>query len=142
MKKGVFYNGQFTAICWTAYFRWKAKNVKKKQISMRLLWKLIKCYTDDFKNKKMFFLTLLDSMTFLQKYFENFCPKFQIFFSKSVHCTLYNRNFYLKLWSVQYTLFEEKIWNFWPKFLKYFWRKLIESRSVRKSIFLFLKSSV
>ena len=32
--------------------------------------------------------------------------------------------------------------KFWPKFSKYFWRKLNESRTVRKNIFLFVKPSV
>ena len=35
-----------------------------------------KYYTDGFKNKKMFFLTLLDSFSFRQKYFENFDQNF------------------------------------------------------------------
>ena len=71
---------------------------------MRLFGESIKCYTDDFKNKKMFFLTLLHSITFLQKYFKNFGQKFQIFFSNFVHWTLnrtLGRNFCCKVYSVQ-----------------------------------------
>ena len=46
---------------------------------MRILWKSIKCYTDDFKTKKLFFHTPLDSINFLQKFFEHFGHKFKIF---------------------------------------------------------------
>ena len=73
---------------------------------MRLIWESIKCYTDDFQNKKMFFLTHLDSINFLQKYFENFGQKFEIFSSNFVHCTLYNRNFC-------------KVYKIWGKNLKF-----------------------
>ena len=84
-EKGVFYNGQFTAICWTAYFRWKTKNVKKKTVSVRLLWESIKCYTDDFKNNKMFFLILLDSINFLPKNLKFWTKIFEIFFGGSLN---------------------------------------------------------
>ena len=136
-----FYNGQFTAICWTAYFRWKPKNVKKKTVSMRLLWESIKCYTDDFKNKKMLFRTLLDSINFLQKYFENFGPIFWILrFLLYTFCT---RSVYLKHpFSNLYRMCTKKILKF-KKIDKNF-RNILEevNWSVRKNIFLFLKSSV
>ena len=88
-EKDVFYNGQFTAIVEQLISGEKQK-MSKKTVFMRLLWESIKCYTDDFKNKKMFFLTLLDSINFLQKYFENFGQKFQIFFSNFIHWAVYH----------------------------------------------------
>ena len=53
-----------------------------------------------------------------------------------------------KLWFLQHpdyiqcTMDSSKISKFWPKFSKYFWMKLTESKSTRKNIFLFFKSSV
>ena len=40
------------------------KRMSKKVGSMRILRKSKKCYADDFKNKKIFFLTLLDYFSF------------------------------------------------------------------------------
>ena len=51
------------------------KNVNKV-ISIAVLTKSIKCYTDCFKDKKIFFRSVLDSINYLQKYFENFGLKF------------------------------------------------------------------
>ena len=83
-----------------------------KTVSMRLLWESIKCYTDDFKNNKIFFLTLLDSINFLQKYFENFGQKFQIFFSNFVHCTLYTQKCLPEV-------FKCTVYKIWGKNLKF-----------------------
>ena len=83
----------------------RKQKMSKKTVSMRLLWKSIKCYTDNFKNKKMFFLTLLNSINFLPKYFESFenlnvflkfCTLYtlqQKFLPKVVKCALY------KIWA-------------------------------------------
>ena len=110
-----------------------------KTVSMRLLWESIKCYTDDFKNKKIFFFTLLDSINFLQKYFENFGQKFQIFFSNFVHCTLYTQKFLPEV--VKCTVY--KIWgknlNFLNRISKIFWEEI---NWIRKKEFLFLKLCV
>jgi hypothetical protein len=90
---------------------------------MRWFWKSRKCYTDDFKNKKkMFFLTLLDSINVIQKYFENVeisvvkCPVYKIweknlkFLTRIFEIFLEELN-WIKKWKKKYFFVFKGLWT-------------------------------
>jgi hypothetical protein len=78
----IFKIGWFMNTFRIAYLRLKTKNVKNKIVSMRLLWKSIKCYTGDFSNKTNFFLhfwvewTSSKNISNFKKFSQKVWPKF------------------------------------------------------------------
>ena len=89
-KKDFFQNVQFTPICWTVYFRWEAKNVKKK----KTLWEYFENQQNvtqmTLKTKKYFFLHFWIQLTSSKNISKILVKNFKLFSSKSVHCTLHN----------------------------------------------------
>ena len=113
----------------TAIFKKRIRFVGNKKINVisETILKIDKILHTQ-KQKNIFLLTLLDSMNFL------LCNFLSKFWTKNFDVRLLN--------SVEISTKFVVRQNFSQNVSKYFWRKFIESRSVRKNNFLFLKSSV